>query len=1177
MQRNLPCTLAALAIAACLLPCLPAAAEVPYALSYQGFLSDAGGNPVSGGWTMTFSLFHEEKGGDPFHSESLDLTTEAGLFAVTFGLEPGNAIDHTEFSGGEVFLEISIETDKGALVLSPRQRLVSNPFAFYSAAAADSEQLAGKPAADYVTVQGAGEVCITPGNLEKAIVALGFEPGAGYSDADVAAYLAANGFSPCACYGQADVAAYLLAAGYKPGPYFSGKYADLVGAPDLSGFVAEDDFALLLFQNGVLLSDGSVSMHGDLDFAGFQALNMRVHSAMQPPQDPKEGQLWWSTDEQVLRIYTGKTWALMDQGAAGDVACQGCIGPEDVAFSYAGSNKKSGAALSALDLDCVDCIDAAEVDFAWAKGNLPGGDALKALSADVAKDVNCPACIQIGEIDPAAMASQYVSYNDAATKLGAATVQTAIEKLASKGGAGNVNEGNGTVIPYAHIWGLPAYGTARAYMHLMNPSQPKVVTYLYGEESTGFSTSNNLVVAYSFKPNQYSRITTATAGQTAMQVENPSIFTQGAHALLMQHVGTGGNGTGAGNWELVQVVGIEGTSILLSKPLKNSYSSCGWNCGQAQAVVAASYNQLEIVNGGLVRPHNNMGDYSEHLMAGVLFIRARKIVVKTGGKIEANGAGFSGASGAWDYQGARGASECLAHSSTSNNKGTSPNCSGGGGANYQCCNNSTGGAGGGGNKTAGGNGGGGGAQGGTQKGDANLSTLHMGGGGGWALCTSGGRGGGLIVLGAETIIVENGGAITANGTEGSSDSGGACGGGGGGAGGTIALFTDNFINQGTVEALGGKGGDGPGSEDGGAGGDGWVVQTKPIPGVVNESFAKGVELWVDGVNITPQVGDPNQKGAPAWDAAAKKWGADGLHAWSTGPLDLTSLVSWTLGEHKFELKETGGAGGDLKMYTYVIYPFTESAAPKNDTCDSPIVLNLTGPITTSGTTEDIMGKTKATDANQAPFCGGAGGPDVVYSFTLADWRQLSISVQSAFTPRTYIKKGNCKTGEVVGCGTASWTSSVLEPGTYYFFVDSDGNLLKGNFILQITPAPPGPPENDSCAKPEKLTFVNGTAKASGMTLFSNDNHQSDCGGAGALENVYQFTIAQTPDKLKIALQAAYNPVMYIAKDTCTAAPFACIPSANGELNWPTPGTYYLFIDGKTAADKGLYTVTLTVN
>jgi len=435
-----------------------------------------------------------------------------------------------------------------------------------------------------------------------------------------------------------------------------------------------------------------------------------------------------------------------------------------------------------------------------------------------------------------------------------------------------------------------------------------------------------------------------------------------------------------------------------------------------------------------------------------------------------------------------------------------------------------------------------------------------------------------VVLGAESIIVEAGATISSNGGAASC----CCGndpnysGAGGGAGGSVVLFAEELLNSGTVQAAGSPGNScgANGGRVGGAGGEGWVITKAPIPGSVNESYAKGVALYVDDQEVTQLVGDPNGKGAPAWDAAKKKWGADGLTAWSTGPLDLTSVIPWTLGEHKIGLKETGGAGGDVKMFLYVIYTFTKATAPANDTCDAPIMLDLTGPVVVSGSTEDIMGKVKATDANQAPFCGGSGGPDVVYGFPLADWRQLTVKVTSAFAPRTYIKEASCQAGKVVGCGEASWKTDSLAPGTYYLFVDGDGNMQKGDFTLSVTPAPPGPPPNDTCAGVQALVFENSKAQASGMTLFATNDYQAACGGAQAPENVYKFEIPPGTASVTVSAQADFNPVLYVVKDSCGGAAIACVPAESYSMNWPTPGTYFAFVDGKTAADKGLYTLTV---
>ena len=78
---------------------------------------------------------------------------------------------------------------------------------------------------------------------------------------------------------------------------------------------------------------------------------------------------------------------------------------------------------------------------------------------------------------------------------------------------------------------------------------------------------------------------------------------------------------------------------------------------------------------------------------------------------------------------------------------------------------------------------------------------------------------------------------------------------------------------------------------------------------------------------------------------------------------------------------------------------------------------------------------------------------MTYGFVLQDWRSLTINVTAAFASRVYVRKGTCADGEVVACGTNSFNTGVLEPGTYYLVVDSDGNLHKGDFTLNVSPSP----------------------------------------------------------------------------------------------------------------------------
>lgn len=77
------------------------------------------------------------------------------------------------------------------------------------------------------------------------------------------------------------------------------------------------------------------------------------------------------------------------------------------------------------------------------------------------------------------------------------------------------------------------------------------------------------------------------------------------------------------------------------------------------------------------------------------------------------------------------------------------------------------------------------------------------------------------------------------------------------------------------------------------------------------SVPQAVQIFIDGVEYTPTIGDPNGKGATMYDSINADWGINGTTEWDTGRLNLTSLISWTAGEHYIEIKETGGTGGRI--------------------------------------------------------------------------------------------------------------------------------------------------------------------------------------------------------------------------------------------------------------------------
>ena len=1263
---------------------LPALAGPPGLLRYQGFLTDKEGTPVEGEWSVTFRFFGTQQGAVPFFEETQTVEPELGVFSALLGTEPGNSIDLKQFEDGDVWLGLVVNGTEGPVELSPRQRVTSGAYAFFAGTAAvcdvaeNALSLGGVGAGSYVTLSQLPELCVAPEDLAGLVDDLAV------TEAELPDLLIALGVGASNLTLE-DVQAWLEQNGYGPGPYFSGKYEDLTGAPDLSGFAKTADLApyalvadladlvtgpecvQLNKDSGLyLLADGSVALAGDLDAAGHAIENMAVMVCpdLATVENPPQGLLCFMPDTGSLVVWDGEFWVVIGASAT-DVACSGCIDAGNVAFSFAASDKKGGSALSALDVSCAGCIDAGNVSFPWAKADLPGGQALSALQSDLALDVSCAGCVSKAELGTGVLASGNVSYDDAATKLTASTVQEAIEKLNAKVGSGGSGEGFGSTFMQVREWSLAPYGKGRTYQHFFNPAAAaKVLAFLYADEA-GSSVGGTKIVSAPFSPNAYSAVM-GTKGTSNLVATTAYVFNVGSHILL--HQTTGAN---PGTWELSQVSGVEGSTLILSKPLQNEYGP------GAQAVVAASYGQLIVEAGGELKPI----PYSASTgTGGILYIRAENIMVKSGGKVTGDAAGFPGGTESSGLTGMAGSSECKAPGGYT----TAKNCSGGGGA------SGTGGGGGGGNKTAGQAAAG---EGGGTKGDANLLTLQMGGGGGSGLGTrKGGAGGGIVVLGASTVLVENGGVVSAAGAAPPAAAGGMCanqweykgfqlcgvqvgninadavpsgcsplqpstgwgqsdfvavcqhfmsafggspaacnsvdmdadgglctnfqaiagweynsnpdvwlrsptfswqptnGGqtcaitndssnilvyscagyaGGGGAGGTVAVFADQYVSSGTLDVGGGV-------SEAGDGGTGWFGKQAPIPGAINAMFPKGVQIWIDGVDVTAVVGDPNSKGSPDWDDAKKLWGATGTKAWTSGMLDLSSVANWTLGEHSIELVETGGAGGNLKLFLYTIYPFSASSAPANDTCAGAVTLNVTKAGKYSGTTEDVMGKLKAVnDYNQAG-CGGASGADVVYTFTLADYGQVKFDVVSAFAPRMYIRSGNCATGPLVACGDKTLATDILKAGTYYLFVDADLQKSRGDFNLVVTPVVPGPPSNDTCAGAKAVPLVGGSGEVTGLSLFALNDYSAACGGADAPEVVFSVDIPPQTSQATFTVVADYAPVFYIHKGVCGGNLISCVPGKSYTMQWPSAGTYFVFVDGKTAADSGEYTLQVTL-
>ncbi len=1185
---NLP-RLALLLAALSLLAGAPgrALAAVPGYIQYDGMLLDDQGAPISELRTFTFTIYDAETGGTALFKDSQANTPVAGVFRATLGIQPGNPLSPEISDGRDLWLEVKVQKPGSqAVTLTPRLRLARNPMVAMAREASkgkdtlDALSIDGVPAASLISEDALQGNYLTSDNFGQLMTTLGYLPGEEYSDARLQQYLDATGVVPHPNYTNAALNTYLGNAGYEPGPYFSGNYADLQGKPDLTPYATVDalagkakdtDLVPLVTSDATidqlkaagifLLADGTVALTGSLDMANHQIVRAVVHrtAASAAPASPKKGQLWYNVTNNSLNLYTTSGWRTLGAVDATDIQCNKCVSPDNLAFGFATSVAAGGVANQASNILCDGCIGTKELNVSYAEGEFPGGPAL------ASQDLNCVGCLATAQLDPIDFGAQSVEFDATKSGLSAATMQEALDQMALVG-PGGIQEGNGATMAYSGDWLARASSTQTQFVHLFNPGTPKVITYLYGLDSPSTTAASDATIAGDTGLSQYGYNVTGTAGQTTLNVgASVGNIKANDHILIYQIVGTNTTATNAGNFELNQVKSISGNTLTLYRALKNSYYDNGPTNGQAQVVVAASYKKLTLNSGANLHPSSYLTTDGEY--GGVIYVRAEEIVMNSGAVIQADGYGYD----SYDSTTYKGDSECR----TDQVADRPANCSGGGGG---CCQSYCGG-GGGGNKTAGKdssltncdvsyNG-----KGGSAKGNDTPTILTMGGAGGASQQSYNssyqGNGGGLVVIGAKKVTVNSGARISANGNAAQNA---YC---GGGAGGSVAVFAATLTSSGTVQAIGGLGHK-SGSYYGGDGGDGWVHLKTPITGAMDSAVPKSVSIKIDGADFTAKLGDPNSKGSPNWDSSLTKWGKDGVTSWSSGPLDLSSLITWSLGEHKLEFVEAGGIGGRLKAYTYVIYPFSKASAPANNTCTAPQELDvMSGSVAVSGTTEDTMGKIRATDNNSQPGCGGSGGPDTVYKFTLTDWKHLAINTTAPFTPRVYIRKDDCQTGQAMGCGSAAMSAD-LKSGTYYLFMDSDDAAQRGNYNLAITATAPSPPSNDTCALPTVLSFdASGVAEAYGVTLFST-NAFTACNGEQGLDNVFQFTIPEGTTKVTFDITTDFNPIMAIKKGTCTAAPFSCAPTKHFEMSYQSSGVYYVVVDGKTAADKGEYTLKITL-
>jgi hypothetical protein len=226
----------------------------------------------------------------------------------------------------------------------------------------------------------------------------------------------------------------------------------------------------------------------------------------------------------------------------------------------------------------------------------------------------------------------------------------------------------------------------------------------------------------------------------------------------------------------------------------------------------------------------------------------------------------------------------------------------------------------------------------------------------------------------------------------------------------------------------------------------------------------------------------------------------------------------------------------------------------------------------------MLGENKAVDDLSPEGCGGEGGGDVVYSVELLERTIVSASVAAVFEPRLYILSSPCADEGVLGCGTTSFETDELDPGTYYIVVDSDAADATGDFILSVQLTTSPLPDNSTCDAAVLVEPAGNTISVPGTTLYGVDHYEGTCGGGEGADVVYQLEATNLNDDLSVTFAGGFASRLYLRAQDCETG-FQLTCSTNGSLSVAglTPGIYYLFVDGNGKPEEGAFTLSVTLN
>ena len=119
-------------------------AAVPQKVSYQGYLTDSGGNPVNGPVSIVFYIYNVNAGGAALWSETQSVAVNNGIYSVILGSVTPINLQFNE----QYYLGVKVGADAE---MTPRQALTSTPYSIRAEKANDADTVDGSHATAFAT------------------------------------------------------------------------------------------------------------------------------------------------------------------------------------------------------------------------------------------------------------------------------------------------------------------------------------------------------------------------------------------------------------------------------------------------------------------------------------------------------------------------------------------------------------------------------------------------------------------------------------------------------------------------------------------------------------------------------------------------------------------------------------------------------------------------------------------------------------------------------------------------------------------------------------------------------------------------------------------------------------------------------------------------------------------